>query len=131
MSARLLPADRDLYNRHPEYRLLEPWELQHVPCPLVFGLYRGPGLRGRDRGRLGGCAPGMLGVVEGGVSEAPSYEDIVHALRLRCAGMPQLQDQPARDIGHDLMANGYLPTEPDPALVRRALVEIKDEGGAA
>jgi hypothetical protein len=29
------------------------------------------------------------------------------------------------------MANGYLTTEPDPALVRRALVEIKDEVGAA
>jgi len=65
------------------------------------------------------------------VSEAPTYEDIVHALRVRLAGAPQLRDQPARDIGHDLMANGYLPTEPDPALVRRALVEIKDEGGAA
>jgi hypothetical protein len=65
------------------------------------------------------------------VSEAPTYEDIVHALRVRLAGAPQLRDQPARDIGHDLMANGYLPTEPEPALVRRALVEIKDEGGAA
>ena len=65
------------------------------------------------------------------MSEAPSYEDIVHALRVRLAGAPQLQDQPALDIGHDLMANGYLPTEPDPALVRRALVEIKHEGGAA
>jgi hypothetical protein len=63
------------------------------------------------------------------VSEAPSYEDIVHALRLRRAGAPQLQDRPARDIGHDLMANGYLPTEPGPALVRRALVEIKEEAG--
>jgi hypothetical protein len=30
VSARLLPTDRDLYSRHPEYRLLEPWELQHV-----------------------------------------------------------------------------------------------------
>jgi len=70
-------------------------------------------------------------VVEGGVSEAPSYEDIMHALRIRLAGAPQLQDQPVRDIGHDLMTNGYLSTEPDPALVRRALVEIKDEGGAA
>jgi len=65
------------------------------------------------------------------MSEAPSYEDILHALRTRLAGAPQLQDQPARDIGHDLMANGYLPTEPDPAMVRRALVQIKDEGGAA
>jgi hypothetical protein len=64
------------------------------------------------------------------MSEVPSYEDIVHALRVRLAGAPQLQDQPVRDIGHDLMANGYLPTEPDPALVRRALLAIKDEGGA-
>ena len=70
-------------------------------------------------------------MVESGVSEEPSYEDIVHALRLRLAGAPQLQDQSAEDIGHDLMTNSYLPTEPDPALVRRALVEIKDEGGAA
>jgi hypothetical protein len=67
----------------------------------------------------------------GNVNETPSYEDVVHALRVRLAGSPQLYDQPARDIAHDLMANGYLPTEPDPALVRRALVEIKDEGGAA
>ena len=66
---------------------------------------------------------------EDSVSEAPSYEDVVHALRMRLVGAPQLRDQPARDIGHDLMANGYLPTEPDPALVRKALVEIEDEGG--
>jgi len=64
------------------------------------------------------------------VSEVPSYEDIVHALRVRLAGAPQLQDQPARDIGHDLMANGYLPTEPDPELVRRALLAIQEEGEA-
>jgi hypothetical protein len=70
-------------------------------------------------------------VVEGSVSEVPSYEHSVRALRVRLAGAPHLRDQPARDIGHDLMANGYLPTEPDPALVRRALVEIEDEGGAA
>ena len=64
-----------------------------------------------------------------GVTKAPSYEDVVHAMRVRLAGAPQLQNQPTRDIGHDLMANGYLPTEPDPALVRLALLEIKDEGG--
>jgi hypothetical protein len=58
------------------------------------------------------------------VSEAPSFEDVVHALRVRMAGAPQDRDQPARDVGHDLMANGYLATEPDPALVRRALEEI-------
>jgi hypothetical protein len=67
----------------------------------------------------------------GGVSESPSYEDIVHALRIRLVGAPQLQDQPARDIGHDLMINGYLTSEPDPALVRKALLVIKNEGGAA
>jgi hypothetical protein len=63
------------------------------------------------------------------MSEAPTYTDVVHALRVRLAGAPQLRDQPARDIGHDLMANGYLATEPDPAWVRKALAEIKDEGG--
>jgi hypothetical protein len=67
---------------------------------------------------------------EGHVSETPSYEDVLHALKVRLAGSPQLRYQPVKDIGHDLMANGYLPTEPDPALVRRALVQIKDEGGA-
>jgi hypothetical protein len=67
---------------------------------------------------------------EGHVSETPSYEEVLHALKVRLAGSPQLRHQPARDIGHDLMANGYLSTEPDPALVRRALVQIKDEGGA-
>ena len=68
---------------------------------------------------------------EGHVSETPSYEEVLHALKVHLAGSPQLQDQPAQDIGHDLMTNGYLPTEPDPALVRRALVQIEDEGGAA
>ena len=64
------------------------------------------------------------------VSETPSYEDVLHALRVRLAGSPQLRYQPAEDIGHDLMTNGYLSTEPDPALVRRALAEIEDDGGA-
>ncbi len=68
---------------------------------------------------------------EGHVSETPSYEDVLHALRVRLAGSPQLRNQPAEDIGHDLMTNGYLSTEPDPALVRRALAEIGDDGGAA
>jgi hypothetical protein len=63
---------------------------------------------------------------EGGVSEEPSYEDVVHALRVRLAGSPQLRYQPAEDIGHDLMTNKYLSTEPDPALVRRALDELDD-----
>jgi len=66
------------------------------------------------------------------VSETPSYADILHALRVRLAGSPQLRDQPAEDIAHDLMTNGYLSTEPDPALVKRALAEIRDgDGGAA
>jgi hypothetical protein len=60
------------------------------------------------------------------VSETPSYEDVLHALRVRLAGSPQLRHQPAEDIAHDLMTNGYLPTEPDPALVRRALEELGD-----
>jgi len=65
-------------------------------------------------------------------SEAPSYEDVLHALRTRLAGSPQLWHQPAENISHDLMANGYLPTEPAPALVRKALQEIhRDQGGAS
>ncbi len=64
------------------------------------------------------------------VSETPSYEDVLHALRVRLAGSPQLRYQPAEDIGHDLMTNGYLSTEPDPALIRKALAEIGDDGGA-
>lgn len=67
---------------------------------------------------------------EGGVvSETLTFEDVIHALRVRLAGSPQLRDQPAEDIAHDLMTNGYLPTEPDPALVRRALAEIGDHYG--
>lgn len=47
-----------------------------------------------------------------GVTKAPSYEDVVHAMRVRLAGAPRLQNQPTRDIGHDLVANGYLPPNP-------------------
>jgi hypothetical protein len=65
------------------------------------------------------------------VSETPSYADILHVLRVRLAGSPQLRDQTAEDIAHDLMTNGYLSTEPDPALVRRALAEIRDDDGGA
>ena len=65
------------------------------------------------------------------VSETPSYEDVLHALRVRLAGSPQLRNQPAEDIGHDLVTNRYLPTQPDPALVRRALAEIGDDDGGA
>jgi hypothetical protein len=68
---------------------------------------------------------------EGHVSETPSYEDVLHALKVRLAGSPQLRYQPAEDIGHDLMTNGHLSMEPDSALVRRALAEIGDNGGAS
>ncbi len=68
---------------------------------------------------------------KGHVSETPSYEDVLHALRVRLAGSPQLRYQPAEDIGRDLVTNGYLSTEPDPALVRRALAEIGDDDGGA
>jgi hypothetical protein len=61
---------------------------------------------------------------EGSVSQEPRYEEVLHAHRVRLAGSPQLRFQPAEDIGRDLMKNRYLTTEPDPALVRRALAEI-------
>jgi hypothetical protein len=61
------------------------------------------------------------------VSETPGYGDVVHSLRVRLAGSPQLRFQPADDIAHDLMTNGYLSTEPDPTLVRIALQELQDE----
>jgi hypothetical protein len=67
----------------------------------------------------------------GSVSATLAFEDVIHALRVRLAGSPQLRDQPAEDIAHDLMTNGYLPTEPDPALVRRALAQIGDNDGGA
>jgi hypothetical protein len=74
----------------------------------------------------------LLEKEEGGVSQEPRYEDVLHALRVRLAGSPQLRFQPAEDIGRDLMKNRYLATEPDPALVRRALAEIDngERGGA-
>ena len=68
---------------------------------------------------------------EGHVSETPSYEEVLHALKVRLAASPQLRYQPAEDIGHDLMTNGHLSMEPDSALVRRALAEIGDNGGAS
>ena len=68
---------------------------------------------------------------EGHVSETPSYEEVLHALKVRLADSPQLRYQPAEDIGHDLMTNGYLSMEPDPALVSRALAEIGANGGAS
>ncbi len=69
---------------------------------------------------------------ENNVSEEPSYEDVVHALRVRLAGSPRLRELPAEDISDDLLKNANLPTKPDPTLVRRALEEInRDSGGAA
>ena len=68
---------------------------------------------------------------EGRVSETPGYEDVLQALRVRLADSPRLWEQPAEDIANDLMTNGYLSTEPDPALVRRALARIRDDGGVA
>jgi hypothetical protein len=68
---------------------------------------------------------------EGHVSETPSYEEVLHALKVRLADSPQLRYRPAEDIGHDLVTSGYLSTEPDPALVSRALAEIGDNEGAS
>jgi hypothetical protein len=36
VSAHLLPAVRDLYGRHPEYRDLAPWELAQVLWSLNY-----------------------------------------------------------------------------------------------
>jgi len=35
-AAQLLPAARDFYSRHPEYRHLEPWELAQVLWSLNY-----------------------------------------------------------------------------------------------
>jgi hypothetical protein len=35
-SAQLLPAIRDLYSRQPEYRHLQPWELQWILYALNY-----------------------------------------------------------------------------------------------
>jgi len=35
-ASQLLPAVRDIYSRHPEFRDLEPWELQHVIWSLGY-----------------------------------------------------------------------------------------------
>ena len=67
-----------------------------------------------------------------GVSEQPSYEDVVHTLRVRLAGNPRLRDMPAGDIADDLLDNSHLPTKPDPELITRAFQEIdRDDGGVA
>ena len=62
-----------------------------------------------------------------GVSEQPSYEDVVHTLRVRLAGNPRLRDMPAGDIADDLLDNSHLPTKPDPELITRALEELREE----
>ena len=61
------------------------------------------------------------------MSEQPTYEDVVHALRVRLAGNPRLRDTPARDIADDLLDNGYLPTKPGDELITRALQELREE----
>jgi hypothetical protein len=35
-AAQLLPAVRELYSRHPEYRYHEPWELSQVLWSLYY-----------------------------------------------------------------------------------------------
>jgi hypothetical protein len=62
------------------------------------------------------------------MSEEPSYEEIVRALRMRLAGSPGLRDMPAGDIADDLLDNSHLPTKPDPELITRALQELREEG---
>jgi hypothetical protein len=85
--------------------------------------------RNEETERLKGLQVQEVGQEEegGSMSETHAFEDVVHALRVRLAGSPQLRDQPAEDIAHDLMTNGYLPTVPDPTLVRRALAEIDND----
>ena len=63
------------------------------------------------------------------MSEEPSVEDVVRALRMRLAGNPRLRDMPAGDIADDLLDNSHLPTKPDPELVSRALQEIDQNLG--
>jgi hypothetical protein len=50
VSARLLPALRDLYSKHPETRPLEPWEL----LSALFMLGYTDGLA--DEGEIGAAA---------------------------------------------------------------------------
>jgi hypothetical protein len=35
-ASQLLPAVRDLYSKHPEFRSLQPWELAHVLWSLRY-----------------------------------------------------------------------------------------------
>ena len=61
------------------------------------------------------------------MSEQPSYEDVVHALRVRLAGNPRVRDMPAGDIADDLLDNSHLPTKPDLEMITRALKELREE----
>jgi hypothetical protein len=61
------------------------------------------------------------------VSEQPSYQDVLHALRVRLAGNPRLRDMPAGDIASLLLNNAEMPTNPDPELITRALEELREE----
>ncbi len=61
------------------------------------------------------------------MSEQPSYEDVVHALRVRLAGNPLVRDMPAGDIADDLLDNSHLPTKPGPEMIVRALKELREE----
>jgi hypothetical protein len=80
-----------------------------------------------NEGRSG--SGGQDGEERSTMSEQPSYEDILHSLRVRLAGNPRLRDLPAEDISDDLADHSHLPTKPDPELVSRALQEIdRDEG---
>ena len=61
------------------------------------------------------------------MSEEPSYDDVVHALRVRLAGNPCVRDMPAGDIADDLLDNSHLPTKPADELITRALRELREE----
>jgi hypothetical protein len=50
----LLPAIRDIYSRHPEFRCLAAWELQHVLLVHRVGT-AGPSWRSSARTSRGWC----------------------------------------------------------------------------
>jgi len=61
----LLPAIRDLYSRHPEYRHLQAWELQHV----LWSLHYTEGLEDKGDCRRGGRRTPELARVEGSMTD--------------------------------------------------------------
>ncbi len=63
------------------------------------------------------------------MSEQPTYDDVLHALRVRLSGNLRIRGMPARDIADDLLDNGYLPTKPGDELITRALQELREERG--